>query len=59
MIGLIFGSVFNILPLASVNESIFLETLNFFTSEFSIIVCTISGFFIILFLEKISEKNEV
>ena len=59
MIGLILGSVFNILPLASVNESIFLETLNFFTSEFSIIICTIAGFFIILFLEKISEKNEV
>ena len=59
MIGLILGSVFNILPLASVNENIFLETLNFFTSEFSIIICTIAGFFIILFLEKISEKNEV
>ena len=59
MIGLILGTVFNILPIVSVNESILLETFNFITSEFSIIVCIITGFLAILFLEKISEKNEV
>ena len=59
MVGLILGSVLNILPLASENESFLFETFNFFTSEFSIIICTLTGFFIILFLEKISNKNEV
>ena len=58
MIGLILGSVFNILPIVSVDESILLETFNFFTSELSIITYTIAGVFIVLFLEKISDKNE-
>ena len=58
LIGLILGSVFNILPINSQNEIILLETFNFFTGEFSIILCTIIGFFIILLIDKTSTKNE-